>query len=105
MSDDMQNNSDSPHQTLGDFPFSQQEIGGELIRVFSPEVEEEELKWHFDLKNRLVKILESNDWQFQLEDSLPTKLFNGQEIYIPQFVWHRVIKGSGYLKVSIKEFD
>jgi hypothetical protein len=40
-----------------------------------------------------------------MENSLPTKMINGQEIFIPKFVWHRVIKGEGSLKISILEFD
>ena len=105
MSDVMRNNLDSLHQTLGDFPFSQKEKEGKLERVFSFEVDEEELKWHTDEKDRVVTILESNGWGFQMEDSLPIKMRNGQEIFIPKFVWHRVIKGEGSLKISILEFD
>ena len=105
MSEDMQNNLDYPHQTLGDFPFSQKEKEGKLERVFSFDVDEEELKWHTDEKDRLVTILESEGWEFQMDDSLPIKMRNGQEIFIPKFVWHRVIKGDGNLKISILEFD
>lgn len=101
----MQNNSDSHPQTLGDFPFSQEIVKGKIERTFSPDVEESELKWHFDEKDRQVTILESDGWGFQLEDSLPTKMLPGQELFIPKFVWHRVIKGNGELKVSILEFD
>jgi hypothetical protein len=105
MSDVMQNNSDYPHQTPGNFPFSQKEKEGKIERVFSFDVNEEELKWHTDEKDRLVTILESDGWEFQMENSLPTKMMNGQEIFIPKFVWHRVIKGEGSLKISILEFD
>ena len=101
----MQNNSDYPHQTLGDLPFSQNEREGKLERLFSFNVDEEELKWHVDEKDRHVTILESNGWGCQMDDALPTKLQDGQEIFIPKFVWHRVIKGEGNLKISILEFD
>jgi hypothetical protein len=33
-----------------DFPFEQIEVDNKKIRTFSPDVEEEELKWHQDLK-------------------------------------------------------
>lgn len=105
MSEDMQNNSDYHHQTPGNFPFSQKEKEGKLERVFSFDVDEEELKWHTDEKDRHVTILEAGGWQFQMEDSLPNKIHDGQEIFIPKLVWHRVIKGEGNLKVSILELD
>jgi hypothetical protein len=42
-----------------DFPFEQVEVdNGKLIRTFCPDVEEEELKWHQDLSDRVVTIIE-----------------------------------------------
>ncbi len=86
-----------------EFPFQQQNIEGKIIRTFFPDAEEEELKWHQDLKDRKVTIIEDGGWQFQMEDSLPSKLSVAEQIYIPKFVWHRVIKGSGKLVVKIEE--
>ena len=86
------------------YPFKQEIINGKLKRTFSPDVESDELKWHQDLKDRKVTIIESGGWQFQMDDDLPTKLQNTEEIFIPKFVWHRVIKGDGELKVEIEEF-
>lgn len=86
-----------------EFPFQQQNIEGKIIRTFFPDTEEEELKWHQDLKDRKVTIIEDGGWQFQMEDSLPSKLSVAEQIYIPKFVWHRVIKGSGKLVVKIEE--
>lgn len=86
-----------------EFPFQQQNIEGKIIRTFFPDTEEEELKWHQDLKDRKVTIIEDGGWQFQMEDSLPSKLSVAEQIYIPKFVWHRVIKGSGKLVVEIEE--
>jgi hypothetical protein len=39
-----------------------------------------------------------------MEDDLPVKLLNAEQIYIPKFVWHRVIKGTGELVVEIEEY-
>ena len=86
-----------------EFPFQQQNKEGKIIRTFFPDTEEEELKWHQDLKDRKVTIIEDGGWQFQMEDSLPSKLSVAEQIYIPKFVWHRVIKGSGKLVVEIEE--
>lgn len=101
----MQNNSDFPHPTRGEYPFQQQIKKDHIERQFSVDVEDSELKWHVDEKDRVVTILESNGWGFQMDDNLPNKLYDDQEIFIPKFVWHRVIKGNGDLKISIKEID
>jgi len=86
-----------------DFPFEQIENEGRLIRTFFPDVEDEELKWHQDLNDRKVRIVESGGWLFQMEDELPNKMINDETIFIPKLVWHRVIKGNGKLVVEIEE--
>lgn len=88
-----------------DFPFEQIEKEGKIVRTFSPDVEEDELKWHQDLNDRKVTIIESNGWSFQMENELPTKLENAKQIFIPKFAWHRVLKGDGNLIVEIEEFN
>ena len=85
------------------YPFQQEMIGNKLRRVFTPEVDSEELKWHQDLKDRKVTIIEDGGWQFQMEDCLPNKLSVAEQIYIPKLAWHRVIKGTGKLIVDIEE--
>ena len=87
-----------------DFPFQQEIIDGKIRRTFSPDVESEELKWHQDLKDRKVTIIEAGGWQFQMDDSVPNKIQNAEQLWIPKFVWHRVIKGTGNLIVDIEEF-
>jgi hypothetical protein len=88
-----------------EYPFEQIEKEGKLIRTFSPDVDSEELKWHQDLKDRKVNIIENGNWQFQMDDELPIKLIEGSQIFIPKFVWHRVIKGDSQLIVEIEEID
>ena len=88
-----------------DFPFKQETIGKKIKRTFSPDVDSDELKWHQDLKDRKVTVLESGGWQFQLDNSMPNKMLNAEQIWIPKFVWHRVIKGTSNLIVEIEEFD
>ena len=86
-----------------EFPFEQQIVEGKIRRVFFPDTEEDELKWHQDLKDRKVTIIENGGWSFQMEDNLPHKLFVAEQIFIPKLVWHRVIKGEGKLVVDIEE--
>jgi hypothetical protein len=84
-------------------PYEQFVRENKIVRSFSPEVPVDELKWHQDLNDRIVTILEDGGWQFQIEDYLPNKLYVGQKLEIPKFVWHRVIKGNGNLIVEIEE--
>lgn len=83
-----------------DLPFTQHNISEkEFIRLFSENVEEEELQWHFDEENRCIEVLESTDWLFQMDNELP-KPFEGK-MFIPAGVYHRVIKGTKDFKVKI----
>lgn len=84
-------------------PYEQFVRENKIVRTFSPEVPVDELKWHQDLNDRIVTILEDGGWEFQMEDYLPNKLYKGQILKIPKFAWHRVIKGDGNLIVEIEE--
>jgi hypothetical protein len=88
-----------------EFPFEQVELGNKKIRTFSPDVDDDELKWHQDLNDRKVTILEGGGWQFQMENELPVNLYDTKQIFIPKLDWHRVIKGNGNLVVEIEEID
>lgn len=86
-----------------DFPFEQETIEGKIRRTFLPDTEAGELKWHQDLKDRKVTVIEDGGWSFQMDNGLPRKLSDAKQIYIPKLVWHRVIKGEGKLVVEIEE--
>lgn len=88
-----------------EFPFTQEHIDGKILRTFSSEVDTNELKWHYDLKDRLVQILSGEDWELQLDNQLPEKLTPLKEYFIPKGVYHRVKKGNGDLVVIITEID
>ena len=77
-----------------EFPFEEQNN----IRIFDQDVDEMELVWHRDREDRIVEALESTDWMFQLDNNLPQRL---EKIFIPKDTYHRVIKGSGDLKVKV----
>ena len=70
-----------------------------VIRTFKESTDSEDFMWHRDLEDRVVKSVETTDWQVQLEDQLPVSL--NEWIEIPAGSWHRVIKGSGELRVKI----
>jgi hypothetical protein len=92
-------------EEITNFPFEQEFIDGKIRRVFNIDVDSEELKWHQDLKDRKVTVVEGGGWEFQIEDCLPTKLEDAKQFYIPKLVWHRVIKGNRPLVVEIEEIE
>jgi hypothetical protein len=76
------------------------------IRDFSQEVDSTEFVWHRDDEDRMVVSVESTDWQIQLENKLPQSL--NTPVFIARGEWHRVIKGTGELRIKIVksyEFD
>jgi hypothetical protein len=85
-------------------PFNQTKSENKLIRTFDPKINDEELVWHRDDRDRKVKILSNEGWKFQKEDELPIELSVNQEILIKKEEWHRVLKGEGELIVEIEEF-
>jgi hypothetical protein len=70
-----------------------------IIREFNENIDPIELLWHQDLEDRTIEILEETNWKIQLENHLPTSL--KERIFIPKYEWHRVIKGTGNLKLKI----
>ena len=86
-------------------PFLQKEKNGNKTRLFKENVNSDELKWHFDELDRNVKVIKSNGWQLQMDNDIPKQLKEGQTVFIPKGVYHRVIKGKGDLVVEIKEID
>ena len=70
-----------------------------IIREFNENIDPIELMCHRDDENRLVEIIGNTDWKVQLENQLPTSI--NSPIFIPKHEWHRVIKGTGTLKLKI----
>jgi hypothetical protein len=73
-----------------------------IIREFDDNIDPIELLWHRDNEDRLVEIIEPGQgWKFQFENNLPWDLEPKMSIYILRHEWHRVIKGTGTLKLKI----
>jgi hypothetical protein len=70
-----------------------------IIREFNENIDPIELMWHRDDEDRTLEILEDTDWKLQLDNNLPTSL--KEHIFIKRHQWHRVIKGTGTLKLKI----
>ena len=69
------------------------------VRIFEEHIDEFELVWHRDKEDRVVKPLHTTDWKFQLDNDIPRVI--EKEIFIPKETYHRLIKGTGNLKVNI----
>jgi hypothetical protein len=69
------------------------------IREFRSDLDDEELKWHFDEEDRIVVPINKSDWKFQYDNQLPIEI--NEKIYIKKGEWHRLIKGTGDLRVLI----
>lgn len=84
-------------------PYLQHIENNIIERVFDKNIDSDELVWHKDKKDREVKVLQSNGWLFQMDNEIPKELKEGDTIFIPKEIFHRVIKGKGNLKIQIKE--
>ena len=71
----------------------------DIVRTFSQDVPAHELVWHRDREDRLVTSTAPTDWMVQLDNELPKSL--NDEVFIPMGIWHRIIKGSGDLKIKL----
>ena len=72
----------------------------EIVRIFDENIDPTELVWHRDREDRIVESLETTDWMVQLDNQLPRTI---DRVVIPAGVWHRVIKGTGKLKIRIRK--
>jgi len=70
-----------------------------IVREFNENIDPIELLWHRDDENRTVEIIGETDWKVQLDNQLPTSI--NHPIFIKKHEWHRVIKGTGNLKLKI----
>lgn len=85
---------------MEDLPFEEEWISGnKSIRLFNQDVFDEELKWHFDDEDRIIEAIGETDWKLQFDNQLPMELKGSIEIKKGEY--HRLIKGSGNLKISI----
>lgn len=74
------------------------------IRMFNS-IQEDELIWHRDKKDRLCVVLYGDDWKFQLDNELPISISTGDHFAIEKGVYHRLLRGSTNLILVIKEFE
>ena len=82
-------------------PFIEEEIGeNTFIRTFKQETDSEELAWHRDYEDRIIESIVETDWLIQIDNELPKVI---DKVLIPMGVYHRVIKGTGDLKIKLQK--
>ena len=86
-----------------ELPFSEKINNGFYIRTFSSDLNENELKWHFDEEDRIVICENDTDWLFQFDNELPITINKNEPIVIQKNIFHRIIKGTNNLKLKIKK--
>jgi hypothetical protein len=80
-------------------PFQETKLSdNEFIRVFNQDTDSGEFMWHRDYENRIVESIGETDWMIQIDNELPKVI---SKVFIPMGVYHRVIKGTGDLKIKL----
>ena len=81
-------------------PFRETKISDNtFIREFSQDTDSGEFCWHRDREDRIIESINNTDWMVQIDNELPKKIEG--EFFIPMGVYHRLIKGTGDLKVKV----
>lgn len=83
-------------------PFKEEQVSeNTFIRTFYQDVNSGELSWHRDREDRIIESIEKTDWKFQIDNELPFTIEG--RILIPKGVYHRLIKGTGDLKIKLEK--
>jgi hypothetical protein len=85
-------------------PYKEEKISeNTFIRTFYQNVESGELTWHRDREDRIIEPIEETDWKFQIDNELPINIIG--KIHISKGIYHRIIKGSGDLKIKLQKLN
>lgn len=80
-------------------PFKEIKENNYFIRLFEEHTNSSEFVWHRDKEDRILESLHDTDWKFQIDDQLPINF--EKSIFIKAEKYHRLIKGTGSLKLKI----
>jgi hypothetical protein len=83
-------------------PFQETKLNNnEFIREFKQDTDSGEFTWHRDRESRIIESIGETDWMIQIDNELPKQIRG--EVFIPMGAYHRVIKGTGDLKIKLKK--
>jgi hypothetical protein len=81
-------------------PFKEEIVSDNVfIREFKQDTDSGEFIWHRDREDRIIESIGETDWLIQIDNELPKSL--NEKVFIPMGVYHRVIKGTGDLKIKL----
>jgi len=81
-------------------PYTEETKYGYVLREFLESTPSFEFVWHRDKEDRWIQPTHDTDWQFQLDNDIPRTL-QKNKLFIPKETYHRLIKGTGDLKIKI----
>jgi|694.fasta_scaffold02536_33 hypothetical protein len=85
-------------------PFIEENVERNIfIREFHEETDSIEFVWHRDREDRIVESIGETDWEIQIDNQLPQSL--NQKVFIPSETYHRLIKGTGNLKITLIKLE
>ena len=83
-------------------PFQETKLSDNtFIREFKQDTDSGELMWHRDREDRIIESIGETDWLIQIDNELPKEI--NEKIFIPMGVYHRLIKGTGDLKIKLQK--
>lgn len=84
-------------------PYKETKISNNtFIREFNQDTDSGEMVWHRDREDRIIETIDKTDWMIQIDNELPKVI---SKVFIPMGVYHRVIKGTGDLKIKLIKLD
>lgn len=84
--------------------FKQQIVDDIIYREFDPSMDEDQLYWHKDAADRLIYVIEGEDWKLQMDNELPITLTKNCKYFIQKEIFHRLLLGKTKLVLKIQEF-
>ena len=83
-------------------PFKETKLSDNtFIREFKQDTDSGEYVWHRDHEDRIVESIGKTDWLIQIDNELPKKI--NEKVFIPMGAYHRLIKGTGDLKIKLQK--
>lgn len=87
---------------MSKFPFTQTQLSeNKMLRKFSHDVNDQELTWHRDREDRVVRMVEGKGWHLQLDGKLPQPMRLGESYEIPAGSWHRLVRRTGATNLTV----
>jgi hypothetical protein len=84
-------------------PFQETKISDNtFIREFSQNTDSGEMVWHRDREDRIIESIGETDWKIQIDNELPKVV---DKVFIPMGVYHRLIKGTGDLRIKLQKLN